>query len=471
METDRCFPAQAHNTPVADAAFDASGGCIGTASSAREVKVWDVDAGCCTHSLVGHAGVVMRVLFHPRWPLLATAGDDGVIIIWDLPSKKLKFKLTGHVSTVTAIDWAGGGQFIVSAGRDKVAVLWDVTSGSKIRSIAIHESIETLVVLSNGIADAIHQVDPKQCSDTVFATGGEAGAVKIWNAGTGRCVLQSSAAVLGYSSNSVVNLSAMPGSQTILKATADCTIEVMHVSQTCLQRGQVLLGNLGEVTSVTILDDSDVKRIEGISSPAVRETEMAERPSAVAVATNSSRFCLLSCSALQCKRVFEGHGDIVLCIAATYLVVQGLRIYVIASGSKDNTIRLWHVPTGRCLATASGHLGSVSAVTVSSHDTPFVLSGGADKLIQTWSLSKLWQILEAGKLPQQPLDLSALAVVAAHEKEVNCVAVSPFNNLAASGGADRKARVWKLPALSQPIILVGHKRGVWDVQFAPVEQV
>lgn len=33
------------------------------------------------------------------------------------------------------------------------------------------------------------------------------------------------------------------------------------------------------------------------------------------------------------------------------------------------------------------------------------------------------------------------------------------------------AQVWRLPALSLVATLRGHKRGVWDVAFSPVDQV
>ena len=41
---------QAHNGLVADMACDASGGLLATAGADRNILVWDVDGGYCTHS-------------------------------------------------------------------------------------------------------------------------------------------------------------------------------------------------------------------------------------------------------------------------------------------------------------------------------------------------------------------------------------------------------------------------------------
>ncbi len=49
--------------------------------------MWDIAGGFCTHSFTGHAGVVMRVLFHPKQLQLFSGGDDGSVRVWDLVDK------------------------------------------------------------------------------------------------------------------------------------------------------------------------------------------------------------------------------------------------------------------------------------------------------------------------------------------------------------------------------------------------
>lgn len=462
---------QAHTAPVADVTFDASGGYFATASACREVKVWDTDSGLCTHCLLGHTGMVMRVLFHPSQPLMATSGDDGVVNLWDLKSKNVVYKLTGHVSAVSAIAWASDGAHLVSGGRDKVAILWDTRTGTKVRSIAVLEAVETLVVLPHTVSQRIFAPDSNCAPSIMFATGGEAGVVKFWSAQTGRCVVNGHVAAHGSAADAIVNLAVLSQSQELMCATADCTMAFMSVRGRCLTVERTFLGNLGEVTSAVFLESSASPMQDEASGCLQESLQGPAPPGCVAVATNSKNVFLLSSKSFACLGMFEGHRDIVLCIAAHCFQRRTDPVWLIASGSKDNTVRLWHVSTGRCLAIGAAHLGSVTTVSFFSQQSPSLLSGGADKLIQMWDLSCLWEILQGSTIPAEPVKLAVSAAVAAHEKEVNCVAVSPSNAYAASGGADRNARVWKLPALSAAVVLSGHRRGVWDIQFAPVDQV
>eukprot|EP00892_Ulva_mutabilis_P006443 jgi/Ulvmu1/4170/UM019_0149.1 len=471
LRTGRCTRAwKPHTAPVADIAFDVSGGYIATASTGREVKVWDTDAGFCTHSMVCHTGIVMRVLFHPNKALLATSGDDGFVTIVDLTSKTVKFKLKGHVSVVSAIAWTSDGEYLLSAGRDKVVVLWDTRSGTKVRSIAVLESVDSVIIIPPSISKDVCGSDSGGGPCIIFATGGEAGVVKLWNAQTGQCVANTNVASQVDETHAIIHLAMMPYSQKILSATADCTLTFMSVCGKTLTSDSMLLGNLGEVTSTAFLYNAlAVQRGEDAGAPDKESTDAAQQ-GCVVIATNHRSFYQLSSSTFRCTNRFEGHSDIVLCVAAQCFHTTSATIWLVASGSKDNTVRVWHAEAGRCLAVASGHLGSVNAVSFFSQQSPSLLSGGADKLIQIWDLSSVLQLLDLGTFPQDPLKLSASAAVAGHEKEINCVAVSPSNALAASGGADRVVRIWKLPALSTPMVLTGHKRGVWDVQFAPVDQ-
>ena len=56
---------------------------------------------------------------------------------------------------------------------------------------------------------------------------------------------------------------------------------------------------------------------------------------------------------------------------------------ILVSGAKDNEVRVWSVPEGRCLATGVGHVGSVSAVALARKQPgKFCVSAGADKLLK-----------------------------------------------------------------------------------------
>lgn len=57
---------------------------------------------------------------------------------------------------------------------------------------------------------------------------------------------------------------------------------------------------------------------------------------------------------------------------------------MLASGAKDNKIRLW-TPSGACLAVGDGHSGAVSALAFSRKSSSFLVSGGVDKILKVSS--------------------------------------------------------------------------------------
>jgi WD40 repeat protein len=56
---------------------------------------------------------------------------------------------------------------------------------------------------------------------------------------------------------------------------------------------------------------------------------------------------------------------------------------MVASGSDDNTIKLWDAKTGSELQTLKGHSFSVRSVAF-SHDSQMVASGSSDNTIRLW---------------------------------------------------------------------------------------
>jgi U3 small nucleolar RNA-associated protein 13 len=113
------------------------------------------------------------------------------------------------------------------------------------------------------------------------------------------------------------------------------------------------------------------------------------------------------------------------------------------------------------LGTLEGHTDSVNAVAWGGDS--FVVSGGKDRTVKVWKLRP---------------DRSGAAQVftcIGHAAEINCLDVSPNEQLIASGGADKRILLWQAgkplgaaPAMGRK--LLGHKRGIWDVRFSPVDR-
>jgi WD40 repeat protein len=64
---------------------------------------------------------------------------------------------------------------------------------------------------------------------------------------------------------------------------------------------------------------------------------------------------------------------------------------MLASGSYDNTIKLWDARTGSVLQTLEGHSDWVRSVAF-SHDSQMLASGSNDKTIKLWDAKTGWEL-------------------------------------------------------------------------------
>ena len=139
----------------------------------------------------------------------------------------------------------------------------------------------------------------------------------------------------------------------------------------------------------------------------------------------------------------------------------------LASGSLDNTIKLWNVNTGNLLQTLKGHSELVNSVAYSP-DGQTVASGSLDKTIKLWNINtgNLLQTLEGYYIVAYSPDGQTLALASGsddktiklwdvntgnllqtlegHSNSVLSVAYSPDGQTVASGSLDNTIKIWRL---------------------------
>ncbi|XP_071765541.1 telomerase protein component 1 [Centroberyx gerrardi] len=144
----------------------------------------------------------------------------------------------------------------------------------------------------------------------------------------------------------------------------------------------------GEVANV-----SDRCRDASEGGPARTQTDPKKEPEPQ---EEDAEFTSLKASWEKAKfrlRLLEGHSDIVTCVVA----VDNLVI----SGSRDTTVKVWHVPTATEQKNLGGHSGGVTCLSAPppeycrrlarslslSDKERFILSGSADCCVKIWALS------------------------------------------------------------------------------------
>lgn len=92
----------------------------------------------------------------------------------------------------------------------------------------------------------------------------------------------------------------------------------------------------------------------------------------------------------KCELTLSGHSSRVITVAWSH-PRQDFN-YVeksdqLATGSRDNTVKIWYSATGRCISTLRGHQGPVHTV-VWAHDNNQLASVSYDNTIKIWDLLK-----------------------------------------------------------------------------------
>ncbi|HIK13283.1 MAG TPA: serine/threonine protein kinase [Oscillatoriaceae cyanobacterium M33_DOE_052] len=131
---------------------------------------------------------------------------------------------------------------------------------------------------------------------------------------------------------------------------------------------------------------------------------------------------------------------------------------ILASGSDDNTIKLWEIATGEEIATlASSDVLSFQTITgiVFLPSGEMLVSSSDDGSI------KLWEVA-TGNLT---------GTIASHPEPLHCLAISPDGQILAAGSDDSTILLYRLPQGEKIGTLPGHTEPVYALAISPDGQI
>jgi WD40 repeat protein len=456
-----------HTNSIYSATFSPDSQFVATASHDQTVKLWRVSDGSLIRTFQGHTDSVNWVTFSPDGQILASASDDKTVKLWRLDGT-LQKTLRVHTDWVTALAFSPDGRFIVSAGVDHTISITNLTE-NKTQTFQAHDDIVFSLSFSP--------------DGRWFASAGDDNAIKIWKLdGTPIKTLK------GHSGR-VTSVNFSPDGMTLASASWDKTIRLWTLKDTFLKVLAGEVGHKGRVSSISLSPtgrqlasaswDKTVKiwnlepgqtteavmtlqapdghsdRVFGVSfSPNGRAIASVSQDCTVKIwnATNGTLLKTLVDPNLtanpsknsDCPEA-PSHSDRV------YSVSFSPDSQLIASGSRDKTVKIWRID-GTLLKTLESHTERVNSVAFSP-DGHLIASGSDDKTVKLWN--KEGELLQtmAGRYP--------------HQSYVTSVTFSPDGQRIASASWDNTVKIWHLDGTLEKTLLQGYSDSVESVRFSP----
>ncbi|CAL5068504.1 unnamed protein product [Urochloa decumbens] len=162
------------------------------------------------------------------------------------------------------------------------------------------------------------------------------------------------------------------------------------------------------------------------------------------------------------RRLWIEHADAVSGVAAS---ADGRLLF---SVSWDKTLKIWSLPSLRCLQSLPAHDDAVNAVAVAPDGTVYTAS--ADKRVRVWAPRPAGDKPRRAPGKKHRPAYHLVATLSRHTAAVNALAVGCGGQALYSGGNDRSVVVWEREDSASHMVAIGalrgHRRAVLSVACA-----
>lgn len=276
--------------------------------------------------------------------------------------------LKGHDDhVITCLQFSG--QRIVSGSDDNTLKVWSAGTGRCLRTLVGH---------TGGVWSS-------QMSGSLVVSGSTDRTLKVWNADTGHCVHTL------YGHTSTVRCMHLHGSR-VVSGSRDATLRVWDLdSGTCLH---VLVGHVAAVRCVQyngrlvvsgaydymvkVWDPQREECLHTLQGHTNRVYSLQFDGVHVVSGSLDTSIRVWDVETGACKHQLMGHQSLTSGME--------LRNNILVSGNADSTVKVWDIVTGQCLQTLAGPNKHQSAVTCLQFNSKFVVTSSDDGTVKLWDL-------------------------------------------------------------------------------------
>jgi len=324
-----------------------------------------------TRIFKGHTNGVMCLQFDDQ--IMITGSYDATVKVWDIKTGEVLRTLRGHTQGIRCLQFDD--YKLITGSLDGSMKMWNWRTGELLKTLRVH---------SGGVI-GLH------LADKLLASGSSDHSIVVHDFGNmSRIQLQ------GHKEWVNCVKIDLP-SRTLLSASDDMTVKLWDLdNHVCLKTYE---GHVGQVQQVLPLprefeideadfvanannDFSDIASLisAGSASPIpptsqdtsfFPDSDRPNPPSYMLTGSLDGTIRLTHIPSGRCVHTFFGHVEGVWSLAA-----DSLRM---ASGAEDKTLKIWDTRTGQCERTLTGHTGPVTCVGLSDER---VVSGSEDGTVR-----------------------------------------------------------------------------------------
>ncbi len=432
---------EGHQGWISKLAFSPDGELLASSSEDHLLKLWNVADGSLANTLTGHQDVVWGIVWEKTGQRLISGSWDRTLRLWSRSGTQIR-TLRGHQQRVRGLDIDLDNAFVLSASADETVKIWrydnkflkarsNFTSGLW-RIVA---SGDLVAIVSNDSTVSLFASKPPEEFPTfatlkptqvlsghetgtwgaaispdgqLIATSGWDRTIKLW---------QRDGTLLGTlrgHQGPVRGIAFGPRGKLLVSAGVDRTVKLWVVDRANPDASyslETLTGHGDAVLEVSVSPDGrylasgsqdgtvrvwpllSAGRSVRVGDPVVL-SEHTDEIHDVGFSADSQYLASVSADrtartwkiegdtlAIVPDKVLEGHRDEVYSVA-----LQG---EIVATGSLDETVRLWRLRDGKLLSTLSGHDAEVTKIAFAKDNT--LLSVSVDRSLLAWNLAEILQ--------------------------------------------------------------------------------
>ena len=383
--------ARSHTYGVESLAINPSGTLLASGASFFDntIKLWSLPDGTLLKTLEGHTDSVDSLAISPDGTLLASGSDDNTIKLWSLPDGAL---LKTLASNVTSVAISPDGTLLASGNNDNTIKLWSLPNGELFKTLEGHTSFITSVAISS--------------DGMLLASGSGDETIKLWLLPPKQ--IQTVTRVI-RNVRARTEPTTSGGDETVVKT--------LVVGELLLIQEGVEAVQADNYTWIPIILDGEDAWVAQEGFVELVEEFVIPQPEII--------------------KTLTGHTGTVTSVAIS---PDGT---LLASGSADDTIKLWSLPDGELLNTLEGHTRSIYSIAISPDGT-LLASGSSDDSIRLW-------LLPDGML---------INTLWRHKSYVNSIVISPDGTFLISGSDDKTIKLWSLP-------IGAYRKDLIDISVSP----